>query len=70
MFISREEYYLGRAEPSMDDTAKYAKWQDDMNRAMNVAEVIIAKHRNGAIGNVRLRFDGNLTLFDNLAEGY
>lgn len=70
MFIYREEYYLGRAEPSMDDTAKYAKWQDDMNRAMNVAEVIIAKHRNGAIGNVRLRFDGNLTLFDNLAEGY
>ncbi len=70
MFIYREEYYLGRAEPSMDDTAKYAKWQDDMNRAMNVAEVIIAKHRNGPIGTVRLRFDGNLTLFDNLAEGY
>ena len=70
MFIYREEYYLSRAEPSMDDTAKYAKWQDDMNRALNVAEVIIAKHRNGPIGSVRLRFDGNLTQFDNLAEGY
>lgn len=70
MFIYREEYYLSRAEPSMDDTTKYAKWQDDMNRAMNVAEVIIAKHRNGPIGSVRLRFDGNLTQFDNLAEGY
>ena len=70
MFIYREEYYLSRQEPSMDDTTKYAKWQDDMNRALNVAEVIIAKHRNGPIGSVRLRFDGNLTQFDNLAEGY
>lgn len=70
MFIYREEYYLARQEPSMDDTVKYTKWQEDMNRAMNVAEVIIAKHRNGPIGTVRLRFDGNLTQFDNLAEGY
>jgi replicative DNA helicase len=70
MFIYREEYYLGRSEPSMDDGAKYSKWQEDMNRVMNVAEVIIAKHRNGPIGNVKLRFDANLTQFDNLAEGY
>ena len=70
MFIYREEYYLSRSEPSMDDDKKYSKWQDDMNRAMNVAEVIIAKHRNGPIGNVKLRFDSNLTQFDNLAEGY
>lgn len=70
MFIYREEYYLGRSMPSMDDEKKFSKWQEDMNRAMNVAEVIIAKHRNGPIGNVKLRFDGNLTKFDNLAEGY
>lgn len=69
MFIYREEYYLSRAEPKMD-TPEYAKWQVEMDRAMNVAEVIVAKHRNGPIGNVRLRFDGNLTQFDNLAEGY
>ncbi len=37
-----------------------------MNRVMNVAEVMIAKHRNGPIGNVKLRFDANLTQFDNL----
>ena len=70
MFIFREEYYLGRSEPSIDDAAKYAKWQEDMARVHNTAEVIVAKHRNGPIGNVRLRFDSNLTLFDNLAEGY
>jgi len=70
MFIYREEYYLSRSEPSMDDSTKYSKWQEDMNRVMNVAEVIIAKHRNGPIGNVKLRFDSNLTQFSNLAEGY
>lgn len=71
MFIYRDEYYLSRKEPSMDDGANYAKWQEDMNKAMNVAEVIIAKHRNGPIGNVRLHFDANLTKFGNLAaEGY
>jgi replicative DNA helicase len=70
MFIYREEYYLSRSEPNIDDTAKYSKWQDDMNKVMNVAEVIVAKHRNGPIGNVKLRFDSNLTQFSNLAEGY
>jgi hypothetical protein len=66
----REEYYLSRSEPSMDDTIKYAKWQEDMGRVHNVAEVMVAKHRNGPIGNIKLRFDANLTQFDNLAEGY
>jgi replicative DNA helicase len=53
----------------MDDEAKFSKWQDDMNRVMNVAEVIVAKHRNGPIGTVKLRFEGSLTEFSNLAEG-
>ena len=70
MFIYREEYYLGRAEPDINDMGKHDKWKADMDRVMNVAEVIVAKHRNGPIGNVRLRFDGNLTQFSNLAEGY
>jgi replicative DNA helicase len=70
MFIYREEYYLGRSMPSMDDTIKFEKWKADMDRVMNVAEVIVAKHRNGPIGNVKLRFDSNLTQFSNLAEGY
>jgi replicative DNA helicase len=68
MFIYREEYYLSRSEPSMDDSIKYAKWQEDMGRVHNIAEVLVSKHRNGPIGNVRLRFDPNLTQFDNLAE--
>lgn len=35
-----------------------------------IAEVIVAKHRNGALGSVRLGFDGPCTRFRNLAEYY
>jgi replicative DNA helicase len=33
-----------------------------------IAEIIIAKHRNGAIGKIRLKFEGRFTRFDNLAH--
>ena len=35
----------------------------------NVAEIIIGKQRNGPIGRVNLRFDGQFTKFENLARG-
>ena len=69
MFIYREEYYLSREQPK-EGTPEHATWMLDMDRAMNVAEVIVAKHRQGAIGDVKLRFDASLTQFENLAEGY
>ncbi len=34
----------------------------------NKAEIIIGKQRNGPIGTIDLRFDGEFTRFDNLAE--
>jgi len=34
-----------------------------------VAELIISKHRSGPVGTVRLSFQGEFTLFENLAEG-
>lgn len=52
-FLYREEYYLREKTP-----------QDKQN----VAEVIISKNRNGATGNVFLRFDNKFTKFSNLAR--
>ena len=35
----------------------------------NIAEIIVAKQRNGPTGTVKVRFDKQWTRFDNLAEG-
>jgi len=67
MFIYREEYYLSREQPQ-EGTPEHATWQVEMDRAMNIAEVIIAKHRNGPIDTARLRFEGRLTQFSDLDE--
>jgi replicative DNA helicase len=68
MFIFREEYYLSRMEPGMEDGEKYAQWQDRCAKAHNIAEVIVAKQRHGPIGTVRLHFNGNYTRFSDLDE--
>lgn len=56
LFLHREAYYNNQmrrdAEPAQD----------------NVAEVIIAKQRNGPLGTVKLAWLGEYTLFDNLSE--
>lgn len=70
MFVYREEYYLSRSEPSMDEVEKYAKWQEKMARAHNVAETIIAKQRHGPIGTVRMFFDPSVTRFSDLDQTY
>ena len=54
-FIYRPEYY-GLTEDA------------DGNPTQGTGEIIIAKHRNGALENVKLRFIGHLAKFDNLEE--
>lgn len=39
------------------------------NGAKNIAEIIIAKHRNGPVGSVKLFFDKTKTLFADLVRG-
>ena len=51
-FIHRPEYY----KIYLDEQG---------NDLKGMAEIIIAKHRNGAVGNVRLRFKGEYTRFSN-----
>jgi len=54
-FIHRPEYYK--------------IYQDEKGNDLHgVAEIIIAKHRNGAVGDVRLRFVGQFARFQNLED--
>jgi len=57
-FIFRPEYY-GLME-----------WDDDeRSPCEGQAEFIVAKHRNGGLENVRMKFTGHLALFSDLEEG-
>ena len=67
MFLYREEYYLRRKEPIPGD-AKYNEWQASLDKVHNVAEILIAKHRNGAIGNVQLSYVDQYSLVGNLIK--
>jgi replicative DNA helicase len=74
MFVYRESYYLGRAEPR-EGTAEHLTWQEEMDKLRHVAEVIVGKARHGPIGTVKLSFNEDTTRFGNLAregryEGY
>ncbi|WP_310378196.1 replicative DNA helicase [Flavobacterium sp.] len=56
-FIYRPEYY------------KIDEWDDDeQSPTAGQAEFIIAKHRNGSLESIRLKFIGNLGKFDNLED--
>ena len=68
MFVYREEYYLGRAEPDIENAEKHLAWQEKMERVHSVAEAIIAKQRHGPIGTVRMFFNPDLTRFGDLAQ--
>jgi len=68
IFIYREEYYLLRKKPK-EGTDAYSKWQQDMSAVSNVTELIIAKHRNGPVGEVKLYFEPSLTKFVNYSQG-
>ncbi|GAA3738133.1 MULTISPECIES: replicative DNA helicase [Flavobacterium] len=56
-FLYRPEYY------------KIEEWDDEeASPTAGQAEIMIAKHRNGGIENIRLKFLGHLGKFDNLDD--
>ena len=54
-FIYRPQYY------------KIQEWEDGES-CLGQAEIIVAKHRNGGLGDVRLKFTGQFAKFSNLDE--
>lgn len=68
MFIYRDEYYHSRKEPGQNDPEKYREWLAEYEKVKNIADLIIAKQRNGAIGVVQLYFNSSTTTFANLAN--
>ncbi len=69
-FLYREEYYLMRKKPPKEGTEAFAEWQQAMSAVSNISEVIIAKHRNGPVGDIKLYFDPSLTRFTNYSQDY
>ena len=73
MFLYRESYYLERLKPSdVTDDLAHPWYQTDEGKKLidvtNLADLIIAKHRNGDIGTVQLHFDADHTKFSNLKK--
>jgi replicative DNA helicase len=61
MFIYRDEYYYKSEE-------EWVAAHPDQAYPREEADVIIAKHRNGPTGRVKLRFKHNLAKFENLGS--
>ena len=74
LFIYREDYYHGFAEPPMisessspEDREKRSAWELKNAEISGLSQVIIAKQRHGATGTVTLRFDREFTRFHDMA---
>jgi replicative DNA helicase len=77
MFLFRQHYYLSRGEPmqrSDEAPDKFAlrrtQWEEQMRSSDGITEIIIAKHRHGPVGTVRLYFDSQKTRFTDLEQRY
>jgi replicative DNA helicase len=66
LFVFREEYYLSNKQPR-PGTPEHNDWQNEMDKALGKAEIIIGKQRHGPTGTVNLQFDATVTRFGNLA---
>ncbi len=62
LFIYREEYYY-------QNEVEWQNQHPDKEFPREEADIIIAKHRNGPTGQIKLRFRHNLARFDNISSG-
>mgnify|MGYP000226884670 CR=1 FL=1 len=74
MLLHREDYYKKEVNKEVGEetrdgsTMRTGGRTSDKNNKENVAEVIIAKQRNGPTGTVELYFDRRFTRFENLSQ--
>lgn len=75
LFVHRDAYYMEREKPrqKLAETkealsGRLADWHELYDPVANIAEIIVEKQRQGPIGIVRARFDGETQNFDNLSD--
>ena len=75
IFIYRDEYYLNMRKPkaiAFENPAKHedalARWQENMEKVHNKAELLIEKQRHGPTGTVEVFFEGEFTRFADLDQ--
>jgi len=61
LFIYRDDYYYKTRE-------EWEKDHPDREYPEGIADIIIAKHRNGPIGRIKLRFRHSMAKFENLTS--
>lgn len=62
MLLYREEYYLERVRPE-ENQKGYVEWREKYDNAKGKAHIIVAKNRNGAVGELNLFFNASTTKF-------
>jgi len=68
-FLYRESYYERKKaaqEVQAEADAQVKRPSDSKGDEIDLAELIIAKHRNGPVGTVKLAFNQNSRIFDNI----
>lgn len=65
IFLYREEYYLARAEPK-PNTTEHMEWQDAMDKCNGHMDLIVAKHKMGRVGAVKVKNDMPINLITDI----
>jgi replicative DNA helicase len=70
LFLFREEYYVLRATPQLGASEThfqtlFEKWQTHLERVRGLADIFIAKNRQGATDAIKVRYDADRTRFEN-----
>ncbi|MGD9496623.1 MAG: replicative DNA helicase [Armatimonadota bacterium] len=68
-FLYRESYYQRKKaaeEVQAEADAAVQRRPEERESQIDIAELIIAKHRNGPVGTVKLAFNQNSRIFDNI----